>query len=44
MSVSRCFDELEHLNIDVLGMKENQGVISAPNNTKVFLAAKCKGI
>ena len=42
MSVSRCFDELEYLNIDVLGMKGKSRVISAPNNTKVFWQQNAK--
>lgn len=36
MSVSRCFDELEYLNIDVLSMKGSSRVISVPNDLKKF--------
>lgn len=36
MSVSRCFDELEYLNIDVLSMKGKSRVISEPNDLKLF--------
>ena len=33
-SASRCFDELEYLNIDVLGMKGKSRVINIPNDRK----------
>ncbi len=33
-SASRCFDELEYLNIDVLGMKGKSRVINTPNDRK----------
>ena len=33
-SVSRCFDELEYLNIDVLGMKGKSRVINIPDDRK----------
>jgi len=36
MSVSRCFDELEYLNIDVLSMKGKSRVISEPDDLKQF--------
>ena len=36
MSVSRCFDELEYLNIDVLSMKGKSRVISEPDDLKLF--------
>ena len=36
MSVSRCFDELEYLNIDVLSMKGKSRVISIPGDLKQF--------
>ena len=35
-SASRCFDELEYLNIDVLGMKGKSRVINVPNDRKKF--------
>lgn len=34
MSVSRCFDEIEYLNVDILGMKGKSRVITVPANTK----------
>lgn len=34
MSVSRCFDEIEYLNIDILGMKGKSRVITIPEDTK----------
>ncbi len=34
MSISRCFDELEYLNVDVLSMKGKSRVISMPLNRK----------
>lgn len=33
-SASRCFDEVEYLNIDVLGMKGKSRVINIPNDRK----------
>ena len=36
MSVSRCFDELEYLNIDVLSMKGKSRVISISGDLKQF--------
>lgn len=36
MSASRCFDELEYLNIDVLGMKGKSRAITVPGNLKGF--------
>ena len=33
-SASLCFDELEYLNIDVLGMKGKSRVINIPNDRK----------
>ena len=33
-SASRCFDELEYLNIDVLGIKGKSRVINIPNDRK----------
>ena len=36
MSASRCFDELEYLNIDVLSMKGKSRVITVPDNLKKF--------
>lgn len=36
MSVSRCFDEIEYLNMDVLGMKGKSRVISIPRDVKLF--------
>ena len=35
-SASRCFDELEYLNIDVLGMKGKSRVINVPDDRKEF--------
>ena len=35
-SASRCFDELEYLNIDALGMKGKSRVINVPDNRKKF--------
>lgn len=35
-SASRCFDELEYLNFDVLGMKGKSRVINLPNNIEEF--------
>lgn len=35
-SASRCFDELEYLNIDMLKMKGKTRVISSPENLKLF--------
>lgn len=34
MSVSRCFDEIEYLNVDILGMKGKSRVITVPVDTK----------
>ena len=34
MSISRCFDELEYLNVDVLGMKGKSRVINVPSDIK----------
>lgn len=34
MSASRCFDEIEYLNIDILGMKGKSRVISIPSDIK----------
>ncbi len=36
MSVSRCFDEIEYLNVDVLGMKGKSRVINVPADRKMF--------
>ena len=36
MSVSRCFDEIEYLNIGVLGIKGKSRVISLPDDLKLF--------
>lgn len=36
MSASRCFDEMEYLNIPVLGMKGKSRVITVPKDRKVF--------
>lgn len=33
-SVSRCFDEIEYLNIDILGMKGKSRVITVPKDIK----------
>ena len=35
-SASRCFDELEYLNVDVLGMKGKSRVIRVPDDRKQF--------
>ena len=35
-SASRCFDELEYLNIDALGMKGKSRVINVPDNRRKF--------
>ncbi|MBQ7432708.1 MAG: hypothetical protein IJV50_04495 [Lachnospiraceae bacterium] len=35
-SASRCFDELEYLNVNVLGMKGKTRVISVPDDLKLF--------
>ena len=43
MSVSRCFDELEYLNIDVLSMKGKSRVISVPDDLKK-LWNQCAGV
>jgi hypothetical protein len=34
MSVSRCFDEIEYLNVDVLGMKGKSRAITVPTDIK----------
>ena len=34
MSVSRCFDEIEYLNVDILGMKGESRIITVPNDIK----------
>ena len=34
MSVSRCFDEIEYLNIDILGMKGRSRVIIVPTDIR----------
>ena len=34
MSVSRCFDEIEYLNVDILGMKGKSRVITVPPDIK----------
>jgi hypothetical protein len=34
MSVSRCFDEIEYLNVDILGMKGKSRVITIPEDIK----------
>lgn len=34
MSVSRCFDEIEYLNVDILGMKGKSRVIIVPEDLK----------
>ena len=34
MSISRCFDELEYLNVDVLEMKGKSRVINVPSDIK----------
>ena len=33
-SVSRCFDEIEYLNVDILGMKGKSRVITVPTDIK----------
>ena len=35
-SASRCFDEMEYLNIDVLGMKGKSRVSNIPDDRKQF--------
>ena len=35
-SASRCFDVLEYLNIDVLGMKGKSRIITVPDDRKLF--------
>ena len=35
-SASRCFDELEYLNVNVLGMNGKTRVISAPDDQRLF--------
>lgn len=34
MSVSRCFDEIEYLNVDILGMKGKSRAITVPTDIK----------
>lgn len=34
MSVSRCFDEIEYLNVDILGMRGKSRVITVPSDIK----------
>lgn len=34
MSVSRCYDEIEYLNVDILGMKGKSRVITIPSDIK----------
>ena len=34
MSVSRCFDEIEYLNVDILGMKGKSRTITVPTDIK----------
>lgn len=34
MSVSRCFDEIEYLNVDILGMKGKSRVITVPTDIR----------
>jgi len=34
MSISRCFDEIEYLNVDILGMKGKSRVITVPVDIK----------
>ena len=34
MSVSRCFDEIEYLNVDILGMKGRSRVITVPTDIR----------
>lgn len=34
MSISRCFDELEYMSVDILGMKGKSRVIIVPNDIK----------
>ena len=34
MSVSRCFDEIEYLNVDIIGMKGKSRVITIPTDLK----------
>lgn len=34
MSVSRCFDEIEYLNVDIIGMKGKSRVITVPTDIK----------
>jgi hypothetical protein len=34
MSVSRCFDEIEYLNVDILGMRGKSRVITIPEDIK----------
>lgn len=43
MSISRCFDEIEYLNIDVLGRKGKSRVITVPDDLK-FLWKQIKGV
>ena len=42
-SASRCFDELEYLNIDALGMKGKLRVINVPDDRKkASISALCE--
>lgn len=34
MSANRCFDEIEYLNVDILGMKGKSRVITVPADTQ----------
>lgn len=34
MSISRCFDELEYMNVNILGMKKKSRVITVPQDIK----------
>ena len=34
MSVSRCFDEIEYLNVDIIGMKGKSRVVTVPTDIK----------
>ena len=36
MSISRCFDEIEYLNVDILDMKGKARVITVPRDTKML--------
>ncbi|MCI6913891.1 MAG: hypothetical protein MR799_00160 [Lachnospiraceae bacterium] len=36
MSISRCFDEIEYLNVNALSMKGKSRVVSIPTDKKAF--------